>query len=149
MILIIKKYVKSYLKMLFLMIKEYVVSKNLESRIKIYRENYEYLPKRFVDKIDADIDYIVKADIPGLKGVYLFGSCARGELKSTSDVDMLIITEKKLEDRMLASDIRWTLAESKSGISTDLVYMNEESVEEDTVFKKAVRRDRKIILEVM
>ena len=121
----------------------------MESRIKIHRENYEYLPKRFVDKIDADIDYIVKADIPGLKGVYLFGSCARGELKSTSDVDMLIITEKKLEDRMLASDIRWTLAESKCGINTDLVYMNEESVEEDTVFKKAVRRDRKIILEVM
>ena len=49
----------------------------MESRIKIHRENYEYLPKRFVDKIDADIDYIVKADIPGLKGVYLFGSCAR------------------------------------------------------------------------
>lgn len=121
----------------------------MESGIKIYRENYEHLPKRFVNKINADLDYIIKSDIPGLKSVYLFGSCARGEVKSSSDVDMLIITEKKMEDRMLASDIRWTLEEDLCGVSTDLVYMNEDSAEENTVFKRAVRRDRKIILEVL
>ena len=26
--------------------------------IKIYRENYEHLPKRFINKIESDLDYL-------------------------------------------------------------------------------------------
>ena len=76
----------------------------------------------------SDLDYLVKADIPGLKGVYLFGSCARGNIRNGSDIDLLIFTEQKLEDRALAADIRWTLDDEISGISTDVVYANKESI---------------------
>lgn len=117
--------------------------------IKIYRENYEHLPKRFVDKIESDLDYLVKSNIPGLKGVYLFGSCARGDIRNGSDVDLLIFTEQKLEDRALAADIRWTLDDEISGISTDVVYANEESIKENTIFKRILNRDKKLILEVV
>lgn len=121
----------------------------MEKRIKIYNENYAGLPERFVQKINSDVDYLLNAEIPGLRGVYLFGSCARGEVRSSSDVDLLIVTDKKIEDRMLASNIRWTLEEEKDGIRTDIVYMNEDSIEENNVFKNVVNRDKKIILEVI
>lgn len=121
----------------------------MENCIKIHRENFEYLPKRFVDKIEMDIEYLVKSQIPGLKAVYLFGSCARGDLRSGSDVDLLILTEKKLEDRTLAADIRWTLDEEMLGVATDVVYANEESIKENTVFKNIMNRDKKLILEVV
>lgn len=121
----------------------------MEKRIKIYNENYAGLPERFVQKINSDVDYLLNAEIPGLRRVYLFGSCARGEVRSSSDVDLLIVTDKKIEDRMLASNIRWTLEEEKDGIRTDIVYMNEDSIEENNVFKNVVNRDKKIILEVI
>lgn len=116
---------------------------------KLYRENYETLPKRFVIKLEKDIEYILESDIPGLKGLYLFGSCARGEVRSSSDIDLLILTEKKLKDRALVSDIRCTLEEEIDSIKTDVVFMNEDSIKEKTVFKNAVNRDKKKILEVV
>lgn len=121
----------------------------MKNQIKIHKENYENLPKRFVDKIESDIDFLVNANIPGLKGVYLFGSCARGDIRNRSDVDLLILTEQKMEDRMLAADIRWTLDDEISGISTDVVYANEGSINENTVFKRIMNRDKKLILEVL
>lgn len=121
----------------------------MENRIKIYPENYSNLPKRFVKKIEADLEQIQRANFPGLKGVYLFGSCARGKVRSSSDVDLLILTEDKLEDRQSASEVRWLLQEEICGVGTDVVYMNEKSILEDSVFKKMVNRDKKIILEVV
>ena len=119
------------------------------TKIKIYRENYEHLPKRFVDKIESHLDCLIEAYIHGLEGVYLFGSCARGNIRNGSDIDLLIFTEQKLEDRALAADIRWTLDDEISGISTDVVYTNEESIKENTIFKRILNRDKKLILEVM
>lgn len=52
----------------------------MRENIKIYKENYENLPGRFVEKIEHDIQYILNAGIPDLKKIYLFGSCARGEI---------------------------------------------------------------------
>lgn len=120
----------------------------MSQTVKIYRENYGELPERFIRKIEQDVEYIQKAHVPGLRKVYLFGSCARGQVRSTSDVDLLVVTEKKLEDRMLAAQIRWTLDEPVEGVRTDVVYSNEEEKSERTVFQKEVSRDRKLILEV-
>lgn len=115
---------------------------------KILYENYAYLPQRFINKIDSDLNYLLKSDIPGLKGIYLFGSCARGDLRSGSDIDLLILTDQKLNDRMLASNIRYTLEEKICGVGTDVVFMNEDSIIEHTVFKNLVNRDKILILEV-
>lgn len=116
--------------------------------IHVYTEQYGGLPNRFARKLEADIRYLLRSSIPGLKAVYLFGSCARGELRSSSDLDLLVVTKARLTDRMLAADMRETLGEERSGIRTDVVFMNEESMTESTVFKNAVNRDKVIILEV-
>ena len=50
----------------------------MAGHVKIYKKEYENLPVRFQNKITHDLEYLIKAGIPGLKKVYLFGSCARG-----------------------------------------------------------------------
>ena len=117
-------------------------------KIKIYRENYQDLPDRFAGKIESDLRYLAEAGIPGLKKVYLFGSCARGEVRSGSDVDLLVYTEHRLTDRELAAEIRWTLDEPVWGVRTDVVYKNEDAPSGYSMFEKVTRRDRKLILEV-
>lgn len=129
--------------------KEKGASVILRENVKIYKENYENLPDRFVKKIEHDIQYLLNAGIPDLKKIYLFGSCARGEVRSSSDVDLLVFTGHKIADRMLAADIRWTLDEPMNGIRTDIVYKNETTVRAEHVFEKTVDRDKKIIVEVI
>lgn len=121
----------------------------MQDRVKVYRENYSDLPKRFVRKIEQDIQYILEAGIPDLEKIFLFGSCARGEVRSTSDVDLLILTREEMRDRVLAADIRWSLEEPLEGIKTDVIYMNSTSVGERSAFKDAVNGSRKIIVEVV
>ncbi len=121
----------------------------LSQNIKIYKENYENLPKRFVEKIEYDIQYLLNSGISGLKEIYLFGSCARGEVRSSSDVDLIVVTARKIADRALAADIRWSLDEPINGIRTDVVYKNEESGDMQNVFENVANRDKKLILEVI
>ena len=117
--------------------------------IKMYKEMYADLPLRFQKKIDNDLQYLIKSQIPGLRKVFLFGSCARGEVKSTSDVDLLILTETRITDRLLAADVRWTLDEAIDGVRTDVTYTHEGAELSSRVFKKEVDRDKKLILEVV
>ncbi|MCI8580269.1 MAG: nucleotidyltransferase domain-containing protein [Dorea sp.] len=117
--------------------------------MKIYKENYENLPDRFIRKIEHDICCLLEKDIKGLKRVYLFGSCARGDVRSSSDVDLMVVTERKISDRVLAADIRWSLDEPINGVRTDVVYKNEASEEMKNVFENIVNREKKIILEVI
>lgn len=121
----------------------------MNQNIKIYKENYENLPGRFIRKIEHDIRCLLEADIKDLKKVYLFGSCARGDVRSSSDVDLMVVTEQKISDRALAADIRWSLDEPINGIRTDVVYKNEASEEMQSVFENVVNREKKIILEVV
>lgn len=116
--------------------------------VKVYREQYYQLPVRFKNKLEHDLAYICQKSIPELTGVYLFGSVARNEIRSTSDIDLLIVTEKKIRNRELAADIRWTLDEAIDGVRTDVVFMNEENGGEDSVFHRELERDKKLILEV-
>ncbi len=121
----------------------------MKQNIKIYKENYEYLPGRFIEKIEHDIRCLLEADIAGLKKVYLFGSCARGDIRSSSDVDLLVVTDRKISDRVLAANIRWSLDEPINGVRTDVVYKNETSEEVKNVFENTVNREKKMILEVI
>lgn len=70
-------------------------------------------------------------------------------VRSSSDVDLLIVTGHKISDRVLTADIRWTLDEPVNGIRTDVVYKNEESETIDSVFERVVNRDKKLIVEVV
>ena len=119
------------------------------ANIKIYKAAYADLPLRFQKKIEHDLQYLIKSHIHGLKKVFLFGSCARGEVRSTSDVDLLILTETRISYRVLAADIRWTLDEPIDGVRTDVTYTHEGAELSSRVFKKEVDRDKKLILEVI
>ncbi len=121
----------------------------MNQNVKIYKENYENLPGRFVEKIEHDIRFLLEADIKGLKRIYLFGSCARGDVRSSSDVDLLVVTDQKISDRALAADIRWSLDEPVNGVKTDIVYKNEASEEMQNVFENIVKHEKKMILEVI
>ena len=90
----------------------------------------------------------LSAEIPGLKKIYLFGSCARGEVRSTSDIDLLILTESRITDRTLTSDIRWTLDDPIDGVRTDVVFTSKGAERSSRIFKREVDRDKKLILEV-
>lgn len=120
----------------------------MRETVKIYTEQYNCLPGRFARKIEHDLHYILQKQIPGLRRIYLFGSAARGEVRSTSDIDLLIVTEKRMTDRKLAAEIRWTLDEDIDGVRTDLVYMNEQTKQEPSAFNRELERDKKLILEV-
>ena len=121
----------------------------LNQNVKIYKENYVNLPGRFVEKIEHDIRFLLEADNKGLKKIYLFGSCARGDVRSSSDVDLLVVTDQKISDRALAADIRWSLDEPVNGVKTDIVYKNEASEEMQNVFENIVKHEKKMILEVI
>ena len=121
----------------------------METQVRIYRERYQGLPERFVRKIDQDLRYLLEKKIPGLRQIFLFGSCARGQVRSTSDVDLLIVTEEKLADRRLAAEIRWTLDEAENGVRTDVVYQNQREPAPESAFQKVLERDKKLILEVV
>ncbi len=114
----------------------------------IHREEYKDLPLRFQKKLEHDLQYVTNAGIPGLKKIYLFGSCARGEVRSTSDIDLMILTESRITDRTLTSDIRWTLDDPIDGVRTDVVFACEGMKGSSRVFKREVDRDKKLILEV-
>lgn len=114
-----------------------------------YPEQYADLPDRFIRKIEHDLDYIEQRQIPGLRRIYLFGSAARGTVRSTSDIDLLIITEHKIENRETAADIRWTLDEAIEGVCTDVVYMHDHSENGSLAFRRELERDKKLVLEVI
>ena len=114
----------------------------------IHREEYKDLPLRFQKKLEHDLQYVTNAGIRGLKKIYLFGSCARGEVRSTSDIDLLILTESRITDRTLTSDIRWTLDDPIDGVRTDVVFTSKGAERSSRIFKREVDRDKKLILEV-
>ena len=125
----------------------------MEKTVKKYRERYEQLPERFVRKIEYDLNYIQQKKLPRLCRIYLFGSAARGEVRSTSDIDLLVVTKNQVKNRELAAEIRWTLDEPIDGVRTDIVYRHEgsdgEAGKENTVFDREVKRDKTLILEVI
>lgn len=50
----------------------------MADHVKIYKKEYENLPIRFQNKIAHDLDYLIKARIPGLKK-YIFSEAAPEE----------------------------------------------------------------------
>ncbi|HHX11321.1 MAG TPA: nucleotidyltransferase domain-containing protein [Clostridiales bacterium] len=80
-----------------------------------------HLPERFLEKIKKDIEYIIKSNLNSLEFIVLFGSCANGKLKVTSDIDLLIITNDRL-DQVVRGDIATELAEPVKSVATDAIF---------------------------
>lgn len=100
------------------------------------------LPERFKNKIRSDVEFLLKSNIPNLKGIYLFGSCARGAVKIGSDVDLLVVTEELMKDREQKGRIRCELYEVMRGVATDLVFYTWNSLHsKEDLFTKQLRRE--------
>lgn len=104
-----------------------------------------HLPRRFLDKLIKDLDYILKSDIRTLELIALFGSCVNGKLKVTSDIDLLIVSDEK-PDQALRGDIAAELAEPINGVSTDAIFYTIDEIKSGTsLFLKQVMEEGIVI----
>ena len=63
------------------------------------------LPDRYKRGLHAAVRMIYSIDIAGLRYVILYGSCVTGKIKTSSDIDLLIVTEKMcIRDRSTYSN---------------------------------------------
>ncbi len=72
------------------------------------------LPERFEKKLKRDRAYLLGYEGIKIKKLILFGSCARGECKVTSDLDLLLVTEESVP-RHIRGDIASQLEEEWIG----------------------------------
>jgi len=73
------------------------------------------------EKLSILIDAAVK-EIPGIEKIYLFGSYAYGKPSGESDLDLMVITDKEVDDAiLLVTEIRYNTW-GKVGVFDMLVY---------------------------
>lgn len=104
-----------------------------------------HLPNRFFDKIIKDVDYILKSGINTLEFIVLFGSCANGKLKITSDIDLLVITNEK-PNQVLRGDIASELAVPIKNVATDAIFYTIDEIKSGkSLFLKQVMEEGIVI----
>ena len=105
------------------------------------------LPKRFEDKIRHDMDYLLSLGLGQMKQIILFGSCARREMRVTSDVDLLVIVDEQI-GRAQRGEICSELEEPMDQVHTDVIFYTQEQYEASTrIFTKQVKQDGIILYE--
>ena len=73
------------------------------------------------EKLSILINAAVK-EIPGIEKIYLFGSYAYGKPSKESDLDLMVITDKEIDDAILSvTEIRYNTW-GKVGVFDMLVY---------------------------
>ena len=73
------------------------------------------------EKLSILIDAAVK-EIPSIEKIYLFGSYAYGKPSGESDLDLMVITDKEIDDAILSvTEIRYNTW-GKVGVFDMLVY---------------------------
>ena len=99
-------------------------------------------PYRFQNKLQQDIRYILSNCISNIYEIRIFGSCATGQFRATSDIDLLIITIEKMEDRTFKGKLQEALDEPMDGVSTDVVFYTVQSyLEAQDLFSKELRKE--------
>lgn len=99
------------------------------------------LPYRFEQKLIVDIKYLLTSKIPMLESIILFGSCARNELRITSDIDLLIITTEELE-RSMRGELASVLEEALDCVHTDgIFYTREQYAHSKRIFTQQIKKE--------
>ena len=103
------------------------------------------LPSRFKEKLDMDINTILQSEVPGITTIILFGSCARGNIKITSDLDLLVLTKEPV-DRLMKGELCAACDESHREVTTDLVFYTEQDFNHsDCLFIRNIKKDGVVI----
>lgn len=102
------------------------------------------LPDIYTRKLIKDCDKIVEVLGDQLVLISLFGSCARGDYKVGSDLDVFVLTYGPI-DRHIRGEIATEL-DVIDGISTDVVFYTLESFRHsNSLFINNVRKDGLIL----
>lgn len=100
------------------------------------------LPTRFHNKLQQDVEYLLNKCFSDLLEIRVFGSCATGQFRASSDIDLLVITNEKIDDRFLRGEIQETLDEPLDGVTTDVVFYTMESyLKSQDIFSSELRKD--------
>lgn len=51
-------------------------------QVKVYKKEYEKLPVRFQKKLESDLNYLIKAEIPGLKKYIFLEAAPEGKFEA-------------------------------------------------------------------
>lgn len=103
------------------------------------------LPKRFEIKLRKDLEFLLNYKDLKIEQVILFGSCARGTYKITSDIDILLITQESIE-RYVRGDIASELDDEVDGVRTDIVFYSRPIFEtSDSLLVKQIKKEGIII----
>lgn len=120
---------------------------NIEKLIQEKIESIQ-LPDKFIMKIKHDLEYIFSYELEDLEQIILFGSCARGKVKATSDVDWLLVTREPIVDRNIRHTILCDLCDEYNGVEADVVFTTlKQRDERNTSFMKLTESDELIIWE--
>lgn len=107
------------------------------------------LPNRFEAKLKRDIDYLLAYEGLKLEKIILFGSCARGDYKVTSDIDLLVVTTQSIE-RYIRGDIASELDEAIDGVRTDVIFYGREVFEtSDSLLMREIRKEGVLIYDAL
>ncbi|NLZ80186.1 MAG: nucleotidyltransferase domain-containing protein [Clostridiales bacterium] len=93
----------------------------------VYTELGE-MSKRYRNGIIEAINKIIDMNIENLSEIILFGSCAKLDIRVGSDIDLLIVTESDITDRLFKSQIIDNLDDLESGIEVDPVFATEDTL---------------------
>ncbi|MFI3214809.1 MAG: nucleotidyltransferase domain-containing protein [Eubacteriales bacterium] len=114
-----------------------------------YRKKLQVLqlPTRFTNKLYSDLQYLLQYPIDTLESIILFGSCARQDVRLTSDVDILLITTTPL-DRFTRGEISSTLEEDLDKVHTDIIFYTREQFEQsERLIAKQIKKEGVILYE--
>lgn len=105
-------------------------------------DSLQNISERYKLGIVEAIDIILSFKVDGIKQILLFGSCARFEINISSDIDLLVVTEAPLLDRILKSDMRSRAEELSGDLKADVVFSTKEMLEEsDMLLYKFIREE--------
>lgn len=104
--------------------------------------------KRHQEALDYALATIKKSPIyPYITALYLYGSCARGEEKWNSDIDLFIVLDETYKQH---KELQTDLLLLKASVSTDGLYdvetdlrtvIGDNWLHADTLFYKNIRKD--------
>jgi len=92
------------------------------------------------DELDRYVEFI--ASLAGVLQIYLFGSYAYGEPRSSSDVDLMIVVENSLDPFKFAYQIRRGLTDTD--LAFDIVVNRKSAFEEaseTSAFQKSIKEN--------